>query len=63
MAAPAELAASAGDSRPPGLVDDGPEDLTADDGPEHQAEQVTPPKSKEGLLSKMWAGFGKLQGM
>ena len=62
-AAHAEPSASAGGSRPSGLVDDGPEDLTADDGPEPPAEQIIPSNLAEGAIQKVMARFGALLGV
>ena len=59
MPAHAEPAADAGGGHLAGLVDDGPEDLTAADGAEHQTQQIT----EEQLVSRTLAGFAVFQGV
>ncbi len=55
-----ETAACTGGRRLSGLADDGPEDLTADDGAEHKAPPTLVPDSEDGLINTTKAGLAKL---
>ncbi len=63
IAAYAEPTACAGGSCLPGLEDDGPEDLTTDDGPEPQAERIAPPDPEDDQIRQFLAAFDWLPGV